>query len=137
MKGSNKAKSTHSKTQVVNLIKKQPVPDRKKYKSENITSWETSGATGENNFPQQLLQNVYNSPCGSASVELWHQFVSGRGFVNSDLDNLSVSSKLNLEQFTNKIAADFSSMWGFSCIVSYNSLGEKTAYTPLPFESFR
>ena len=137
MKGSNKAKSTHSKTQVVNLIKKQPVPDRKKYKSENITSWETSGATGENNFPQQLLQNVYNSPCGSAAVELWHEFVKGSGFVNSELDDIQVNSNQNLVQFTNKTSSDFSSMWGFACIVSYNSLGEKTAFTHLPFESCR
>ncbi len=133
----SKPVSKSSKFQVHNLIKKQSVPSRKIDKSENITVWETSGANGANNFPQQLLQNVYNSPAGSSAIDLWHEFVEGDGFIDQSLNDIKVNTKQTLKQLNSSISSDLSSMWGVAILVSYNLKGEKTGFRHMPFESCR
>ena len=73
---------------VFNFIQKNPVPDTKIDTSEGITVWES--LQGNNDFPQQLLQNVYNSPAGSAAIELWQEFIEGDGFVEPLTGELKV-----------------------------------------------
>ena len=118
-----------------NLLKKQPTPERKKDRSENIESWEVEG--GNNDFPQQLLQNVYNSPIGSAALDVWHEFTNGDGFVDKEVGLMPVNRKQTLEDLNSKLSADLSSMFGLAIIVTYNMKGEKTGFHHLPFEGTR
>lgn len=122
---------------VVNLIKKTVVPDSKIDTSEKITVWEVEGQGNNNNFPQQLLQNVYNSPAGSAAIDLWHQFVEGAGLADDSVGKVKVNTTQTLNDLHGKISADTSSMWGFSVQVTYNNAGERKSFQHLPFESAR
>lgn len=121
-------------------LSKQQVPPRKKDLSENITQWEVRNADAfnRNNFPQQLLQNVYNSPVGSAALDIWQEFVEGDGFVNPECGDIIVNKKgETLDELHQKISADIAYLWGFAVHVSYNAEGLKNEFKHLPFESTR
>jgi hypothetical protein len=120
---------------IFNFIKKNPVPDSKIDTGENITVWESK--EGNNDFPQQLLQNVYNSPVASAAVELWQEFVEGDGFIEETTGDLRVNKKQDLNDLHALVSADFASMWGCSVHVGYNLVGERISFKHLPFEGAR
>lgn len=122
---------------VFNLLKKQAVPSSKIDTSENITTWEVSGSKGSNDFPQQLLQNVYNSPAASAAIELWQEFTEGDGFVVEQNNEIKVSAKETLRDLHSSLSSDISSMWGCAILVSYSLDGRKKSFKHLPFESTR
>ena len=83
-----------------NLTKQQPT-ESKKDSYEDIIVWgvdqyRTSsdnnlyrGVYNNNDFPQQLIQDVYNSPVGSTALEVWVEFIKGQGFNDEDLNNLT------------------------------------------------
>ena len=74
-------------------LRKQKVPTGKQDKSSDIVKWEAEG--GKNNFPQQLLQNVNNSPAGSAAIDVWAEFTVGDGLVGDiDLEGVGTLNKL-------------------------------------------
>lgn len=123
--------------QIFNFIKKQPTPDSKKDKKERIEVWEISGEVGKNDFPQQLLQNIYNSPVGSAAIDLWQEYTEGDGFVDNEIGKTKINKNDNLNDLHALLSADISSMWGCSVHVSYNLKGEIVSYRHLPFESAR
>lgn len=123
-----------SRFKVFNFLKKQPVPDYKKDKSEGITTWEVEG--GNNNFPQQLIQNVYDSPIGSAAMDIWHEFTNGAGFVD-DIGSVKVNATETLEDFHLKISNDLSLMSGMAVKISYNAEGLPLKYEHMPFEETR
>jgi hypothetical protein len=124
-------------------IKKQPVPSTKEDRFNGVTVWETEKCRGQNDFPQQLLQNVYNSPVASAALDVWQEFLEGDGFVDSRLDTLEVNTNgedgtpETLESLHQKISHDFAYLWGFAVHVGYNSEGQKTEFHHVPFESTR
>lgn len=120
-----------------NLVKKQPVPKRKEDGQEPIIKWETDGASGLNNFPQQLLQNVYNSPAASAAIDIWQEFVEGGGFADPKLETLQTSAKETLPILHASLSSDLSSMWGLAVLVNYDSQGIARSWRHLPFEGCR
>ncbi len=120
-------------------LKKQPVPDSKKDRSKNITKWQTNRSK-RNDFPQQLLQNVYNSPVGSAAVDVWSEFIEGDGLLDEAAGDTIINKELpeqTLNDLHALLSADFGSMDGFSFIQRYNSEGEPTERLHLPFEETR
>jgi len=129
--------STFQTLNAFNLVQKTAVPESKLDKSEKITVWELSGANNNNNFPQQLLQNVYNSPVGSAAIDLWQEFVEGAGFVSDDTGKIKVNKAQDTNDLHALVSADLASMWGLSIQVGYNANGERTEFRHLPFESAR
>ena len=120
----------------VSNIKKTPAPTDKIDKSEGITKWETD-KSNDNDFPQQLLQNVFNSPVGSSAIDLWQEYTQGDGFIESELNTLKVNRKETLYELNSKLSYDLASMWGYAMRVLYNLNGEKTEVYHLPFESAR
>lgn len=122
---------------IFNLVKKQPVPKRKEDGQEPIIKWETDGATGMNNFPQQLLQNVYGSPAASAALDVWQEFVEGGGFVDDKLAKFPTSAKETLPSLHAKLSSDLSSMWGLAVLVNYDPTGKARSWRHLPFEGCR
>lgn len=132
-----KKKSAWNRFKVFSFVKKQPVPTSKIDSSEGITVWETSGANNSNNFPQQLLQNVYNSPAGSAAIDVWQEFVEGGGFIDPEIGALKVNRNETLSSLNTLVSADLASMWGCSVVVSYGLDGKKKGFKHLPFEETR
>ena len=118
-----------------NLVK-QVVPDKKLDKAKGIIKWQTEGSNA-NDFPQQLIQNVYNSSVGSGALDLWAEFVEGSGL----LDETSGLIKINKDQTLNDLHAllsvDLSYMWGYSFIQRYTPEGEPSERWHLPFEETR
>ena len=68
--------------QIKNLAKQQP-DSSKENKSDGITNWETEGAR-RNDFPQQLVTSIRNSPVASGCLDTWHDFIVADGFVNQE-----------------------------------------------------
>ena len=114
-------------------LQKQPVPTSRDNKREPIINWQADG--GSNNFPQQLLANVYNSPVGSAALDLWQEFVEGGGLVESG--DVLVNRTQNLNELNALLSADLVFMWGLSFIQKYSPEGLPTVRYHLPFEETR
>lgn len=119
------------------LLKKQPVPEEKLDRSEGITNWETASNSTQNNFPQQLLQDVQNSPVGSAAMDVWHEFVQGGGFIDPNAGTMKVNDKENLDSLNGKVSSDITLLWGFAVHIAYQLDGAPAKYNHLPFESTR
>lgn len=121
-------------------LSKEQVPGRKIDNQDNIILWEVQDAdiNNRNNFPQQLLQNVYNSPVGSSALDIWQEYVEGDGFVDSECGKLVINKEGDtLNKLHNKVSTDLAYMWGFAVHISYNANGEKTELNHLAFESTR
>jgi len=114
-------------------LSKQPVPTRKENKQEPIINWQADG--GNNNFPQQLLANVYNSPVGSAALDIWQEFVEGGGLVEGG--EMRVNKTQTLNELNALLSADLVYMWGLSFIQKYSPEGTPTVRYHLPFEETR
>ena len=133
--------------QFVNLFKaltKQQPTESKKDSFEDITVWgfgQSENRKGNylnnNDFPQQIIQDVYNSPVASTALELWVEFINGKGFTEESLNEKETSEGQTAEELLYKIAYDVAHLDGFAIHVSYNSKGEKTAFTHQPFEQTR
>ncbi|NEO72145.1 hypothetical protein [Moorena sp. SIO3H5] len=129
-----------------NLTKQNPA-GRKIDWSDDIIAWETDywlpSGNGKNrvvrnDFPQQLIQNVQNSPSASAAIDVWAEFIEGNGFVDDRLNDLQISETgETLRQFHAKCAQIMAYLEGFSAVVKYDPLGRKRAIHFLPFESVR
>ncbi len=117
-------------------LKKQPVPDRKVDKSKNIIKWETDRSK-RNDFPQQLLQNVENSPVGSAALDIWQEFVQGDGLLDDAAGKLPMNNTQTLDDLHALLSADLSFMEGVAFNQKYNSEGKPTERFHLPFEETR
>lgn len=122
---------------VTNLLKKQPVPREKLDTSKRITLWETSSNSTKNNFPQILLQNVNDSPIGSAALDVWQEFTEGDGFVDPETGDVKVNKNQTLNDFNNLHARDITSMEGVAIHISYGVNGLPKGYKHMPFESTR
>lgn len=117
-------------------LKKQPIPDKKIDSSEGIIKWETSEST-KNNFPQQLLQNVSNSPVGSAAVDVWAEFVEGDGLIDEVAGNTLVNPKQTLDELHGLLSNDLALMDGFAFIQRYDANGMPSQRFHIPFEETR
>ncbi|MDA1120879.1 MAG: hypothetical protein O2887_10395 [Bacteroidetes bacterium] len=115
-------------------LKKQDVPSAKQDTSNGIVNWQTDKSRF-NDFPQQLLQNVYNSPVGSAALDVWQEFVEGDGLtVGGDI---KINTTETLNDLNAKLSADLVFMWGLSFIQKYTPEGKPTFRFHLPFEETR
>jgi len=119
-----------------NNLKKQPVPSNKEDSAKGIIKWQTN-ASNANDFPQQLLQNVYNSPVGSAAIDIWQEYVEGDGLLDTSIGETKVNREQDLNELHALLSADLSSMWGLAFIVRYDVEGNRVSYTHLPFEETR
>lgn len=117
-----------------NLVK-QPVPDSKLDKKGKITKWDEVG--GNNDFPQKLLQTVYDSPVASAAMDVWTEFISSSGFKEEGLNKLKVNKEDTLLDLEQKVAQDLSLLDGMAVHVGYNSEGKPSEFNHMPFESTR
>jgi hypothetical protein len=125
-------------------LRKQVPTEKKRDTYEGVTVWgfderdNYGGLVSRNDFPQQLLQDVYNSPVASAALELWVEFIQGAGFqdasINDEIINYQRETKFELLQ---KIAYDVAHLEGFCLHVSYNLKGEITEIHHQPFEQTR
>jgi hypothetical protein len=124
-----------NKKEAKNLFK-QDVPSRKEDRYQGITVYEMAG-TRQNDFPQQLINAVYNSSTASACLEVWEEFVGGDGFLDGNLDNVMVNKEDTLKDLHEKCTSDFVSFWGFAIHVTYNVDGEPVDFNHVPFEQTR
>ena len=129
------------KFQFVNLIrpfknlKKQPAPDNKLDKQEGIIKWQVKG--GKNNYPQQLIQNLNNSPSGSAALDVWTEYVVGDGLLDKVAGETPVNRTETLNDLHAKLAQDLTTMWGIAILIRYFPDGKPSSFQHLPFEETR
>jgi len=127
--------------QFINLIrpfknlKKQPAPSNKLDKQEGIIKWQVKG--GKNNYPQQLIQNVNNSPSGNAALDVWTEYVTGDGLLDSDIGEMEVNRTETLNDLHAKLAQDLTTMWGLAILIRYFPDGKPSSFQHLPFEETR
>jgi len=117
-------------------LQKQRVPEKKLDRGKKITKWQTDGSQ-HNDFPQQLLQNVYNSPVGSAAVDVWAEFVEGDGLLDEAAGQTKVNKTQTLDDLHGLLSMDLASMDGFSFIQRYSPEGLPSERWHLPFEETR
>ncbi len=119
-------------------LKKQPVPSRKVDRPKGIINWETNRSK-RNDFPQQLIQNVHNSPVGSAAIDVWGEFVEGDGLLDKTAGETVINEKTGqtLDDLHALWSVDLASLDGFSFIQRYNSEGKPSQREHLPFEEAR
>jgi hypothetical protein len=119
-------------------LQKQPVPEDRRSSYDDITTWETDGRKNINDFPQQLIQDVRDSPTGASALDIWEEFTAGNGFVSEELNHIIVNrEKETLEELLEKVAADVVRFYGFAIHVSYNAKGQISELHHQPFEQTR
>ena len=122
---------------VRNLFK-QPVPDGRRQSFDQITEWSDSSRLGRNDFPQQLIQDVNDSPTAAAAIDIWEEFTSGNGFVSEELNKLVINKDgETLEELADECIADLVRFYGFAIHVSYNYSGGISELHHQPFEQTR
>jgi len=121
-----------SASTVIQNIFRQPVPRSRIDTSEGITKW---GA--RNDFPQQLIGSVENSPSASSALDIWHEFIEGSGFVNPDIGEVKLNIDQDLDDLHVLLSRDLATLWGCSVLISYNAFGLPISYKHLPFEGTR
>ena len=122
----------------VKNLSSPPVPDGKINSSDGIINWGVSSRIGDNNFPQQLIQDVYNSPVGSCALELWREYIQGDGFADSFVNTTIIDNEESTAQdLLNKIAYDVAFLEGMAIHVQYNADGSKRFFNHIPFEQVR
>lgn len=88
-----------------------------------------------NDYPEVLRLVADNSVTSKACIELLSSFIYGKGFENN---NFTVNNEgVTPNTLLRKIAIDVSYFKGFAIHVSYNAIGEKTAFKLVPFEWVR
>ena len=117
-----------------NNLRKQNVPSQKTDPGKGIVNWQTD-ASRWNDFPQQLLQNLYNSPVGSAALDVWQEFTEGDGLTVGGEIKINTTETLN--DLNSKLSADLVYMWGLSFIQKYTPEGRPSMRFHLPFEETR
>ncbi len=93
-------------------------------------------ACGEDNYYyQRIKKTINNSTTAKGCVRLMKSYVGGKGFENNDftLNNLGDTPNKLLSKIVNPIPY----FEGFAVHVSYNVLGQKTAFKVIPFEWVR
>lgn len=133
-------------SQAYNLTKQVPT-ERKEDSYEGVTVWGFDSGSSQtrdgytrsrNDFPQQIIQDVYNSPVASACLELWVEFLAGDGFLDGLLNDEKVNPEGDTKkQILRKVAYDVAHLEGFALHIGYNMEGEVTEIHHQPFEQTR
>lgn len=129
-----KVVKSNPKVTLIKNVVKQRVPTHKIDTSEGITKWEV--LKGNNDFPQQLIAAVENSPCASSAMDVWHEFTEGNGF-EGEIGNIPVNKDQNLNDLHSLLSKDISMLWGVAVHISYDLDGNKKTFRHIPFESCR
>jgi hypothetical protein len=90
-----------------------------------------------NDFPQRLINEVYESPTASACMDTFIDFLEGDGITEPELAQFKVNSRETLDELHAKVSPDMGYLESFAIGVKYNALGEKVELKHLPFESIR
>lgn len=139
-------------------LKTQQVPESKKDTSLQITPWDldtgdevnyyhtyhshddwlNSRYVSRNDFPQQIIQDVRNSPVASTCIEVIHEYIYGDGFVEEAINDIEVNKKGETwRDILLKISRDVALLDGFALHVNYALTGEKKDISHVPFEQTR
>jgi hypothetical protein len=116
---------------VFNLFKEK-APKKIQEQSHGILKW------GEkNNFPQLLIQDVYNSSTASACLDTLNDFIEGDGITQTEIAEFKINKYQTFDDLHEQVSKDESLLEGFAILVKYNALGEKIELKHLPIESTR
>lgn len=115
---------------VFNLFKEKP-PTGIVNQSKGILDWGK-----RNDFPQKLIQTVYDSHTGSACMDTFIDFLEGDG-IKGEIGKFKVNKSQTLDDLHAQVSNDMGYLEGFAINVKYNALGEKIEWKHLPFESIR
>ena len=94
---------------------------------------------GYNNlYPQHLSDIVAASGTASLCLDRYRKFVEGFGFADENLAAYVVGREgRTADDILHAVADDLTKYAGFAIHVNYNTLGEITELTPVPFEQCR
>ncbi|HET6224669.1 MAG TPA: hypothetical protein VFF27_00225 [Bacteroidia bacterium] len=120
-----------SRFKVFNLFKEK-APKAIQEKAVGILKW---GA--RNNFPQETIQTIYNSPTASACMDTYIDFLEGDGITQEEIATFKVNKSQTLDELHSQISPDEGYLEGFAIVVKYNEFGEKIELKHLPLESVR
>jgi hypothetical protein len=116
---------------VFNLFKEK-APKNIQDKAAHILKWGV-----KNNFPQETIQIIYDSPTASASMDTYIDFLEGDGITQKEIAEFKVNKTQTFDEFHSQISPDEGYLEGFAVAVKYNEFGEKIQLKHLPLESVR
>lgn len=105
-----------------------------------LANWRGMGiqAFGANNdYPQRVAEIVASSVTGSACVNIYSKFISGRGFAQRDFYQSLVNEKETADDLLRKVSNDFAEFGGFALHVNYNAGYKIVSVHHIPFEWLR
>lgn len=102
-------------------------------KSYNIQTY------GENNDFPQLVSRIVGASCtGKSCLKVYGDFVRGQGFVDRDLQRLTINRRgEKLGEILRLAADDLTKFGGFALHVNYNGFGQIVELSHMPFEHLR
>lgn len=92
----------------------------------------------ENDYPQSVIDIVNGSYTGVSCLDIYHKFVYGHGFADSDNYQVIVNEDgETADTLLEKVAQDMAQFGGFGIHVNRNLLGQITSMTHIPMENIR
>lgn len=91
----------------------------------------------KNDFPQRIIQDIYNSSTASACMDTFIDFLEGDGITQKELATFKVNKYQTLDDLHSQLSIDEGYLESFAVVVKYNAAGEKIELKHLPFESVR
>lgn len=113
-------------------ILKQIAPNILKDKTKDIVKWGSN-----NDFPQRLIETIYESHTMRAMLDTYIDFLEGSGFSDEVLNSFKVNKEDTLLKLHEKICPDATYLGVIAIHVVYNASGQITSLRHIPAESTR
>jgi hypothetical protein len=115
-----------------------------KIKSEKRFEWNNNKSLGvqsygeHNDYPQKVREVVRASGTGKICVDIYSDFIGGRGFADTNLYRMAVNSdNQTADEILRLIAQDYALYNGFAIHVNYNMNYKVREIYHIPFEHVR
>lgn len=118
---------------IFNLIKKQVASQDMLDKSSGIINY----FDNRNNFPNEIIKYVDESPAASACISTITSFIEGEGLADENIAKIKANKNETVDGLHAKLSQDLSYLRAFAINVKYDYQGNPTEYYHLPIEGVR